>query len=153
MTTKSYATLTIGKVNLMIQVFLDTNVIVDFLAEREDFYEDAAIIMSLGLNNKIKLHAASMSFATASYLLRANGIEVIKNLIANFCKTCKVDVIDADCVNYAAGSDFNDFEDAMQFRCAQKAKCNYIVTRNTKDFIASTIPALNPKEFIEQITR
>ncbi len=137
----------------MIQVFLDTNVIVDFLAERENFYEDAAIIMSLGLNKKIKLHAASMSFATVSYLLKANGIEVIKNLIANFCQACNVDVIDADCVNFAVSSDFKDFEDAMQFRCAQKAKCNYIITRNTKDFIASAIPALTPKEFIAQITR
>lgn len=109
--------------------------------------------MSLGLNKKIKLHTASMSLATVSYLLRANDIEVIKNLIANFCKICKVDVVDADCVNFAIESNFKDFEDAMQFRCAQKSKCNYIVTRNTKDFSASTIPTLTPKEFIEKIIK
>lgn len=29
------------------KVFLDTNVVVDFLAEREDFYDAAAAIMSI----------------------------------------------------------------------------------------------------------
>ena len=53
----------------MIQVFLDTNVIIDYLGNRTGFYDDAAIIMSLAINQKIELHAAAMSFATASYIL------------------------------------------------------------------------------------
>ena len=46
---------------------------------------------------------------------------------------------------------FADFEDAMQFRCAQKAKADYIITRNTKDFTASSIPVYTPHEFLIEI--
>ena len=53
----------------MLNIFLDANVIIDFLAEREEFFKDAAIIFSLGVNKKLKLHTASMSIATASYIL------------------------------------------------------------------------------------
>lgn len=50
----------------MKRAFLDTNVIVDYLVRREGFYDDAAIIMSLAKHKKVKLYAASMSFALSS---------------------------------------------------------------------------------------
>lgn len=37
----------------MLNVFLDTNVIIDFMARRENFYEDAATIVSLAINNSL----------------------------------------------------------------------------------------------------
>ena len=46
----------------MIQVFLDTNVIIDYLGNRTGFYDDAAIIMSLAINQKIELHLELIRF-------------------------------------------------------------------------------------------
>lgn len=136
----------------MLNVFLDTNIIIDFMAHREKFYDDAAIIVSLGLNKKIKLHAASMSFATVSYVIgKKVDHNMVRLLIGNFCKFCKVEVVDADCVSYGVVSDFGDFEDAMQFCCAQKAKVDYIITRNPKDFVASSIPVCEPHEFLQKL--
>ena len=90
-----------------------------------------------------------MSFATTSYIIgRKFDNNTVKLVIANFCKICKIDVVDADCVNYGIHS---DFADAMQFRCAEKAKADYIITRNTKDFTASSIPVRTPQEFFEEI--
>lgn len=75
----------------MKQVFLDTNVIIDYLGNRTGFYDDAAIIMSLAINQKIELYAAAISFATASYILsKNNDNNRIKTLIADFCNICKV---------------------------------------------------------------
>ena len=134
----------------MTQVFLDTNVIIDFLGNRTGFYDDAAVIMSLAINQKIELHAAAMSFATASYILsKKNNNDSIKTLIADFCKICKVVATDEECVNYATLSDFEDFEDAMQYKCAQKAKADYIVTRNIKDFKTANIKVRTPEDFPE----
>ena len=134
----------------MIQVFLDTNVIIDYLGNRTGFYDDAAVIMSLAINQKIELHAAAMSFATASYILsKKNNNDSIKTLIADFCKICRVVSTDEECVNYATLSDFEDFEDAMQYKCAQKAKADYIVTRNIKDFKTATIKVRTPEDFLE----
>ena len=39
----------------MKNVFLDTNIFIDFLAHRGDFYEPAALIVSLGIQDKIRL--------------------------------------------------------------------------------------------------
>ncbi len=135
----------------MLQVFLDTNVIVDFLAVRKEFYNEAAIIMSLGLNKKIKLHAAAMSFGTISYLLKKNDPDTIKLLIKQFCSYCEVNIVDNDCVDYATQSKFDDFEDAMQYRCAQKINADYIITRNTKDYAESDIQVVTPKDFLDRI--
>ena len=44
----------------MIKVFLDTNVLVDYLAEREKFFADVLLIVSLAIDKKIKLYVASM---------------------------------------------------------------------------------------------
>ena len=134
----------------MIQVFLDTNVIIDYLGNRTGFYDDAAVIMSLAINQKIELHAAVMSFATASYILsKKNNNDSIKTLIADFCKICRVVSTDEECVNYATLSDFEDFEDAMQYKCAQKAKADYIVTRNIKDFKTANVKVRTPEDFLE----
>ena len=134
----------------MTQVFLDTNVIIDYLGNRTGFYDDAAIIMSLAINQKIELNAAAMSFATASYILsKNNNNDRIKTLIADFCKICRVVSTDEECVNYATLSDFEDFEDAMQYKCAQKANADYIVTRNIKDFKTANIKVRTPEDFLE----
>ena len=131
----------------MKQVFLDTNVIIDYLGNRTGFYDDAAIIMSLAINQKIELYAAAISFATASYILsKNNDNNRIKTLIADFCKICKVVATDEDCVNYAT---LSDFEDAMQYKCAEKAKADYIVTRNIKDFKTANIKVRTPEDFLE----
>lgn len=106
--------------------------------------------MSLAINQKIELYAAAISFATASYILsKNNDNNRIKTLIADFCNICKVVATDEECVNYATISDFEDFEDAMQYKCAEKAKADYIVTRNIKDFKTASIKVGTPEDFLE----
>ena len=50
----------------MIKAYLDTNVLVDYFAQRQNFFVDATAIVSLAINKKIKLYVAALSFATAS---------------------------------------------------------------------------------------
>ena len=81
--------------------------------------------------------------------LKNNDNNRIKTLIADFCNICKVVATDEECVNYATISDFEDFEDAMQYKCAEKAKADYIVTRNIKDFKTASIKVGTPEDFLE----
>ena len=48
-------------------------------------------------------------------------------------------------------SDWKDYEDATQYRSAVDEQADYIVTRNKKDFKASTIAVLTPSELFAQI--
>ena len=46
----------------------------------------------------------------------------------------------------------NDFEDAMQYYTAVKAKADVIITRNGKDFAASKLPVMTAAEYLATIT-
>jgi sulfur transfer complex TusBCD TusB component (DsrH family) len=43
---------------------------------------------------------------------------------------------------------FSDFEDRLQYECAQNVHADYIITRNISDFTNSTITAISPADFI-----
>lgn len=135
----------------MIRAFLDTNVVVDYMTKREGFYDNAAIIMSLAKHKRIKLYVASMSFATASYLMAKhyhNDTSAIKLAISNFIKYCNVTVVDRATVESSVASGFADFEDGMQNACAIDCRADYIITRNTADFSQSIIRAVEPNQFL-----
>ncbi len=138
----------------MIRVFLDTNVLVDYLAHRGDFFEEATMIVSLAINKKIKLYAASMSFATASYLMARhyhNDSAAIRLAISNFIKYCHVTVVDRSTVETSVASAFADFEDGMQNACAMECKADYIVTRNVDDFTTSSLNVVEPSQFLQAL--
>lgn len=135
----------------MRRVFLDTNVVIDFLAVRQKFVEDAAKIMTLALKGNIKVFASAITFSTASYVMarhHANSDENIRLTIADFIKVCNVTVVDVDSVLFATQGIFNDFEDAMQYESAVKASCEVIITRNVDDFSDSELPVYSPKDFL-----
>lgn len=137
----------------MRKVFLDTNVVIDFLAVRKDFVIDAARIMSLAYKGMISISASAMTFSTASYVLarhHANSSENIRLTISDFIRICHVTVVDEKSVMFAVKGLFNDFEDAMQYESAKKVGCEIIVTRNINDFAPSEIPVMSPKEFLSR---
>ena len=51
----------------------------------------------------------------------------------------------------AAELPFDDYEDAIQSVCATRARADYIVTRNEKDFANSSVPAISPAELLKQL--
>ena len=57
---------------MMKKVFLDTNILIDYLARRGQFFEPAAQIVQLGQQHEFSLLVSAMSFATASFILEAH---------------------------------------------------------------------------------
>ena len=89
-----------------------------------------------------------MTFSTASFLLRKHGSEGVRNLLSNFRQLSHVATTNERIVDDALASQFNDYEDAMQFYTAIKAKADAIITRNGKDFTSSKIPVMTATEFL-----
>lgn len=83
-------------------IFVDTNILIDFVCGRENFVEDADL----------------------------KGRTVIEML----------------------SSDWKDYEDATQNQTAIIANADCIVTRNKKDFTASTLPVYTIKELFDTIS-
>ena len=134
----------------MDKIFLDANVVVDFLCERGEFYLPAARIVVKAYRKEIELCCSAMTLATASYLMARGKIgtkEVFRKL-ADFCSICTPTPVDAVVVGEALHSSFTDFEDAMQYFSAKHYGAAAIITRNKKDFAASELPCYSPVEFI-----
>ncbi len=54
----------------MKNVFLDTNILLDYLAQRHPFFTDAEAIFNLADKKVITLHCSSLSFSAIFYILR-----------------------------------------------------------------------------------
>jgi hypothetical protein len=96
-----------------------------------------------------------LSFATSSYLMSKyyhNDSLAIRNAIRNVINHCNICVVDRITVEESIESQFDDFEDAMQYSCAVHCGADYIVTRNLKDFTESSIPCYEPAPFLRTIT-
>lgn len=134
----------------MMKVFLDTNILLDFLGERENFYEPAAKVLTLADKKEIKLFTSASSISTTYYLL--SKYENMKSAIVKIRKfklLCSISVCDDEVVEKALQSDFNDFEDALQYFSAIATGCDLIITRNEKDFKKALIPVMNAESFLQ----
>ena len=129
------------------KVFLDTNIVIDLLDKRKDFYQNALAIFMKGYHKEIEIFVSPMTYATASFLLRKNAN--FKKLIANFRQITKVTVADENVIDETIHSDFVDFEDGLQYYSALTKNCEVIITRNLKDFTEATIPVLSPNDFLK----
>ncbi len=134
----------------MEKVFLDTNIVVDFLCERGDFYLPAAKIVVKAYHKEIELCCSSLTFATASYLMGRSKLDstTIFQKLASFYTLCTPTVVDQTTIDEALQSEFIDFEDALQYFSARRFDADVIITRNKSDFEKSQIPCYEPVEYL-----
>jgi len=136
------------------RVFLDTNIILDLLGEREPFYHSIAQIATLADQKKIQLIASPISFATVNYFLtKYDGVSIAKEKLRKFKVLCEISKLDETIVEKGLNSNFEDFEDSLQYFCAVDSGSEIIITRNAKDFKNALIPVMSAEEFIKSITQ
>ncbi len=135
----------------MKNIFIDTNVIIDFLSDRKPFSEDAAILFQLAKEKKINVYVAAISFNNTYYILRqVTSHKRALKLIDEFEEYVYVQETNRDILKKALRSDFNDFEDAIQYYSAiQLGEIEVITTRNIKDFKKSEISVLSPSTTVK----
>jgi predicted nucleic acid-binding protein len=133
-------------------LFLDTNVVIDLLGEREDFYDAIAKIVSLADKGKVKLTVSALTYSTVFYILtRFESKEIVKEKIRKFKIIAKTADLTDKIIDKGLASKFTDFEDALQYYFALKTGSSIIITRNEKDFKFSEIPVFNPKEYLSRL--
>ena len=133
----------------MIHVFLDTNVVIDLLGNRVLFSHDAEVIATLAEHRKIKLFCSTLTISTVYYVLRREHSETeIRNIIHKFSMLCSFLSLEENQILDSLTSPFSDYEDALQHEIARRNNCDFIVTRNTKDFTKAEVSVLSPSEFI-----
>ena len=135
----------------MVKVFVDTDVCIDLLSGRKSFNKTAEILFSLADNGLIKVFVSSLSFANIDYVLRSQySTTHSRQIIAKFKTLVTVLSVDSKTIDLAVASDFNDFEDAIQYSCAIENNLTILVTRNIKDYKKATIKVVTPETFISK---
>ena len=129
-------------------IFLDTNVLIDFLADRKPFSLETARLFNYSIKKKVTILVSAVSINNIYYILRQSTGHSTTMKILNELKEW-TDMIDVtkDVIFKSLKSEFKDFEDSIQYngaKCVTKIEC--IVTRDTKDFKLSSIPTMTPKE-------
>lgn len=133
----------------MKRIFLDTNIIIDFLGNRKPYYEDAAKIMTLADTSELQVFTSSNAIINTFYILRKQEArEIILEKIRKFKLICGISVLNDEIVTKSLYSNFSDIEDAMQYYSAIAENCDVIVTRNEKDFAKSALPIMNAENFL-----
>ena len=133
----------------MDRLYLDTNVILDYLQRRANA-EFIQKILLLAHKNQVSLFTSVLNFATIYYIEKRRG-HTTKKILERFRLINKViSPVDQTTQSYksALNSNFSDFEDALQYFAAIESECNFLITGNKKDFKHAEIPVLNSKEYI-----
>jgi len=138
---------------MMENIFVDTNIIIDLLAKRDLFYKDAQALFTLSDKKEIQLCISSLSFANAYYSIVKHHKDIdAKKYLAKFKVLVKVLPLEDKAIELALASDFNDFEDGLQYFIAMDNESDIIITRNKKDFKNAKIPVMTAGEYIRRYT-
>jgi predicted nucleic acid-binding protein len=136
----------------MKRIFIDTNIMLDLLGERIPFYEEAAQLATQADLKKIVLVVSPISFATVNYfLVKFQNALIAKEKLRKFKIICEVYALHDSIIDKALNSNFNDFEDALQYYSAVDAGCEIIITRNGKDFKNSLLPVMTANEYLKSL--
>jgi predicted nucleic acid-binding protein len=136
----------------MINIFIDTDIILDLLAKREPFYQNAAKLFLEIEKGKIAGFVSPLSFANLSYILkRLKSREFAQNCLLKLKLLLKITALDERIMELALASDFKDFEDAIQYYSAVQSGIECLITRNKKDYRNAKIQILSPDEFLQNL--
>jgi len=134
----------------MDRILVDTNIVLDLLAKRTEFFREAQELFTLSDKKEVKLYISSLTFVNTYYILSQKlKIENARKVLRKFKVLVDVLPVDDKIIELSLESDFKDFEDAIQYYTAIENEINIIATRNLKDFKTAKIPVLTAKDYIE----
>lgn len=134
----------------MSRILIDTNIVIDLLAMRKDFYDEAADLFSRADKKELNLAISALTFANTNYILtKLKSAKEAREILRKFKLLVEIVSLDDKITQLALSDDnFTDFEDGLQYYSAMENHIDIILTRNKRDFKNSKIPVLTAKEFL-----
>ena len=132
------------------RLFLDTNIILDYLLRRAPFYHDSRIVTLLGCLGETENYISASTVTDINYFLsKEYGNLKAQEIIEKDLDFLRLAPVTKSEIASALKRHWSDFEDAVVAACAETIKADFIVTRNQKDFELSKIRALSPTELLQ----
>jgi len=136
-----------------VKVLVDTNVVLNKLLRQADFYAGSNTIFVLVETGYITGYVSASAITDIFYIAgkslgKAGARDALRKMLSIFHPA----TVTGDDIYKALDLEWNDFEDSVQFVVGEGLSVDYIITRNTKDFSGSAIPAVTPEQYIEALT-
>lgn len=133
----------------MKKLYLDSDVLLDLLLDREPFSEAITELIEEAVNSDIKLYTSPISITNIHYIIsRLENRNKADLQIQKVLKIVCLENVGQSVIDSASQSQFKDFEDSVQNYCAVEGGHQIIITRNTKDYKESELSILTPKEYL-----
>lgn len=132
------------------RLFLDTNIIIDYVLERNYELDAVNEIIHLAELEKLELFISESVITTAYYFLQKQKIDAL-SVLREICKVVNVIPFSKD-VLFLPVEKYKDIEDGLLYFLATTAKMNYFITRNVKDFVFvfPSLPVISPTNFLKE---
>jgi predicted nucleic acid-binding protein len=137
----------------MLKVFLDINILLDYLIEERPGNKAATEILKLVVDDALICYTCPISLLNIYYILRNQKTEQErKDIIESFLDIFNIVELDIDVLKLGLYASVTDYEDAIQYISAKKINADFIITGD-KGFIGYDLDLkrVSPVEFLEII--
>jgi len=131
-------------------LLIDSNVVLDFLLERQPFFDDAKKVMSLKENPANCMYVSASAVTDIHYIARRalKDNDMVMKLLERLLSVVNIATVTSEQIHYAVNLHWKDFEDAVQYSVAKFNGFDGIVTRNMKGFTEDGVKIFTPEEFL-----
>ena len=131
------------------KVLTDTNVILDVLLHRGDFFDHSRKIFDFVEQRRIGGCISASAFTDIFYIIdkEIKNKETVYKAMDTVSAIFTIAPVFESTIKNALALRWKDFEDAVQYRTAKENEIDCIVTRNKGDYESSDIPCVSPAEF------
>lgn len=135
-------------------VFIDTNVLIDVLSKRDPFYKSSAQVWSWAEKGAIHGLISVISFNNVYYVVRKlRNRRTAERMMILMRDAFDIVALDKQILGQAIDAGFKDFEDAIQYMSAVHAEADCLVSRNPKDFPLKDLSVISPEEFVASLAQ
>jgi predicted nucleic acid-binding protein len=142
----------IGQIGyFMNSLFIDSDILIDLLAQREHHVEASALMTIIG-EKKVTAFTTPIALANVDYIItKYSNKGKSRKAIRALRKKLSILPMDEKVVDTALESELSDFEDALQYYAAEKKGIDFIITRNKKDYAKGSLRVVTAQEYINMV--
>ena len=135
---------------MMKNIFIDCNIIIDWLTDRPPYSEYAKYLIAEIENKKFNAFISPLILAYVYYIVKQTyNKQVAFGFIQESLKYFNICDLTKRIVIESVQNKYKDFEEDIHYHTAKSNKIDVIITRNKKDFIKNSIKIMSADEFLE----
>jgi len=134
-------------------IMLDTNIILDFIAVQHPWYQDAASIWKRIRADDDRGYVSASALTDIYYITKRKLDQTLAFKAIQLCHTAlAICTVDRAIITRALTLQGKDFEDNVVIACAERENLDAIITRNRQDFQHASMLVYTPAEWLASVS-